>query len=466
MLFIIQNFKKIQNQFLINSLIMFDLYNALHTMPSGEHLTARKATKMRFIQLESEQLRSYVEDLESSLSIYKQMLKELMFSKQGPEKSVCDETETQTVVSPRVIETLISEKRALEERVRRITIEKNDAVHKARISEQNAFSAQVREEKIVDEYEIQYSELLADSEAKELQIAELEKRNKELEKDVEQFNINKENQLSIGDQKCLLYKKIVIMGSIVKKIKERYIKASKENEDLASQCKLLFIDYSKGNELLREQQREMSISEIIGGPNREITFTEFFGSKSESHIASNLNFEKFEKELKGLEKVSNDNSPSKKRIIELQNKIAKLQDQKDEYTVKINTISQEVNKAKRLQSVLLHDQQNIQKSIDKSKTIEQSLDNQLKQLTVPRSSIQPKPNNEAKRLIRHCYAASNPLDYAKINGALQSVNDVESPQFFTQNLDECEQNEVSVIQSKYVEDEMLGDSVILDFLKL
>ncbi|CAG9318779.1 unnamed protein product [Blepharisma stoltei] len=444
---------------------MFDLYNALHTMPSGEHLTARKATKMRFIQLESEQLRSYVEDLESSLAIYKQVLKELLFSKPGTEKSVCDEAETQSVISPRIIETLIAEKRALEERVRRITIERNDAMHKARTSEQTANCAQAREEKIIGDYEAQYAECLAESETKELQIADLEKKNNVLEKDVEQFNINKENQLTIQDQKGLLYKKIEIMVGIVKKMKEKYIKINKENEDLANQCKLLLADHTRGNDLLREKQREFSLSDIIVSPKKDITFNDFFCNPNHQERSIEINYENLEKQKKASWKNNNyEYSPSQKRMAELQNKISKLQDQRDEYTLKINTISQEVQKAKRLQSVLLYDQKNIQKSIDKNKIIEQSLDNQLKQMTIPRTSIQSKSSNETP-LIRHCYATSNPLDYAQISEIQKAANASDSPELFSKDFYETNANDVSIIQNKYVEDEMLADSVLLDCLK-
>mmetsp|Transcript_30270 Transcript_30270/g.29928 ORF Transcript_30270/g.29928 Transcript_30270/m.29928 type:complete len:153 (-) Transcript_30270:23-481(-) len=152
-------------------------------------------------------------------------------------------------------------------------------------------------------------------------------------------------------------------------------------------------------------------------------------------------------------------------MAELQNKISKLQYQRDEYTLKINTISQEVQKAKRLQSVLLYDQKNIQKTIDKNKIIEQSLDNQLKQLTIPRTSIQFKSSNGTP-LIRHCYATSNPLDYAQISEIQKAANASDSPELFSKDFYECNANDVSIIQNKYVEDEMLADSVLLDCLKL
>jgi hypothetical protein len=53
-------------------------FSGLQTAPSGEHLTARKSTRMKFMQAESDQLRGYVTDLEDSLATHKQMLQEIL----------------------------------------------------------------------------------------------------------------------------------------------------------------------------------------------------------------------------------------------------------------------------------------------------------------------------------------------------------------------------------------------------
>lgn len=253
---------------------MFELHNALHTMPSGEHLTARKATKMRFIQLESEQLRSHIEDLESSLSIYKQILKDLVYTK--TEKSMTDETESQSVISPRIIETLISEKRVTEERVRRITIERNDAIHKARNSENVAKIAQTREDRLVMDYDKKINDFLKLSEERENIIYDLEKKNSILEQDLYQFNISRGHQLSEVEQQDLLYKKIDIMVEIIKKLKDKQTKIEKGNDDLIRKTRPLCVEYSKANALLREPQRDMDLDEILIKPKPELTINEFY----------------------------------------------------------------------------------------------------------------------------------------------------------------------------------------------
>jgi hypothetical protein len=81
------------------------------------------------MQAESEQLRGYVTDLEESLATHKLMLQEIL---SNPDDKF----------SPKILEQLIAENRNFEEKLRRITIEKNDAQQKAEKNEKAAIECQ------------------------------------------------------------------------------------------------------------------------------------------------------------------------------------------------------------------------------------------------------------------------------------------------------------------------------------
>lgn len=253
---------------------MYEFHNALHNMPSGEHLTARKATKLKFVQLESEQLKTYMEDLESSLSLYKQMLQEIL-SVRSNEISLSDESDTLSFMSPRLFDNLISEKRMLEDRLRRNINDKNEAANKALFHEQLVKQSHAKEEELLKEYEKKISGLLAESEYKERIIKDLQSRNAILEKDLELYNKSKDKQLSIQDQKDLLKKKGETMVGILLKLEKKYNIVYKDIEHLLSQCNTLVFEYRRGNSMLREPQPDINTESILNFPNRDVSCDEF-----------------------------------------------------------------------------------------------------------------------------------------------------------------------------------------------
>ena len=82
--------------------------------------------------------------------------------------------------SPKILEQLIAENRNFEDKLRRITIEKNDAQQKAEKNEKAAIECQQQEQEMIREYEEKILNIRHQSEAKESEIQELERKNKEL----------------------------------------------------------------------------------------------------------------------------------------------------------------------------------------------------------------------------------------------------------------------------------------------
>lgn len=150
------------------------------------------------------------------------------------------------------------------------------------------------------------------------------------------------------------------------------------------------------------------------------------------------------------------------RVKDLEKKLKEIQEQRDELQLKINTISHESTKAKRFNSVLVYDNQILFASVEKNFTIEKTLDVQLKDLTLPRTSVVSRPSVEPIRS-KHTHANSNPLDYADVTPTTPHI-DIRPE--FAEDFCPHEENDVSEIMYRYEDQEMLGDSVLMDCLKL
>lgn len=418
-------------------------------MPSGEHLTARKATKLKFVQLESEQLRSYMEDLESSLSLYKQMLQEII-SNRPNDRSLSDESDTLSFMSPRLFETLIAEKRMLEERLRRNIIDRNDAANKALYHEQLVQQSYSKEEILVKDYEKKISGLLAESEYKERIIKDLQCRNSLLEKDVELYNKSKDKQLSLQDQKDLLKKKGETMVRILLKLERKYNIVYRDIQHLISQCNSLVTEYRRGNSLLREPQPDINSDYILNFSNRDISCDEFWVTEEQNlkilldEIGITINpREDFSFKI---------NSPKSGQpaLTQLERKQEKLKKKCDEYQIKLQTITQEIESAKRLKKQLKTDQIHLKEAIERNKTLERELEDKLQ----PRSSLS---KEEQPRNIR---SNSNPFDYAQITFKETRAPSRKKKKEKIEVFNEVPEKDVSLILHSVADEEAIDDSLI------
>lgn len=432
---------------------MYDFQNALHNMPSGEHLTARKATKLKFVQLESEQLKAYMEDLETSLSLYKQMLQEILTGRPNEQNS-SNESDTVSFMSPRLFDSLLAEKRMLEERLRRNIIDRNDAGNKVTYYEKLVHQSQEKEETLIKDFDRQIATLLAESEFKERIIKDLQSRNSILEKDVELYNKSKDKQLSVQEQKDLLKKKGEIMVGILSKLEKKYEIIYRDIQHLMTQCNNLISEYRRGNSMLREPQPDINTEGIMNFPNRDVSCDEFWVTE-EKNLKSIID-ELGLKTEKPKEITNNLLSPKSgaQNLTKLERKQEKLNKKCEEYQIKLQTITQEIQSAKRLKKLLKQDETNLKTAIDKNKAIEKELEDKLQLKQGP--AVNKEEVEQGKRNLR---SNSNPLDYARFNFH-EGIKTDKKKEIQPEEFKETQDKDVSLIMHSIHNEDIMDDSLM------
>ena len=160
-------------------------HNNLWTI--GEPITARKATRLNFIEQESEQLHMYIEELESLVQINKQVIQDLLTSKALSGSSTLDlsaDTDVNSYVSGRQFELLITESKSLFEELRKTFRERELAQSRALIAEQIAEEAKRKEEEMKAELGEQLEELHVLIEKKDNRIRVLQEKNRTLSEEI------------------------------------------------------------------------------------------------------------------------------------------------------------------------------------------------------------------------------------------------------------------------------------------
>jgi chromosome segregation ATPase len=308
-------------------------------------------------------------------------------------------------MSSRLFESLLTEKRSLEERLRKNILSRNEAAKIAAEREQLLSQSQSKEEALVKDYEKKIADLLHESEYKERIIKDLQSRNSILERDVELYNKSKEKMLSVQDQKELLKKKGEAMVGILVKLEKKYEILYRDIQNLMSQCNNLASEYQRGNNMLREPQPEISTEGILNFPNRDLSCDEFW-------VTEDKNLKKIIEELGITSKKTEDicytlSSPknASSNMSKLEKKQEKLKKKCDEYQIKLQTITQEIQSAKRLKRMLVQDQEHLKAALLKNKAVEKELEIKLHQ----KNPV----NDREEGVKRNMRSNSNPLDYAQ-----------------------------------------------------
>lgn len=251
--------------------ITSDFANALNSVPS-EHLTARKATRLNFMKTESEQQQLYIADLETSLALNKSMLQELFQT-----GASCEDTQTITFASPRIIEQLINENRRLEDQLIKSMEQRNDAQGKALINDQILAECQLREQELIEEYEEKLQELKYQADRRDRLIQELNQRNAHLENEAELYQKSKDIVILPPIEPVMnLHEKIERLRAHMHKIARELHRTRSHKELLIDECRNLWSDYNKANALLKNP-----VNRRIGTPrNRELSFGEGYADEN------------------------------------------------------------------------------------------------------------------------------------------------------------------------------------------
>jgi len=250
--------------------------NVLYTTPTGEHITARRSTRAKFLQLESAQLQAYIADLEVSLRSNKALLKDLV-------ASVRTQMPLDKLLLMRLISSLEEENETLEERIRRVMIEKNDALLKAQSSDRITAEILARES-VSNPYETKLAQRRVELEEKEGKVQQLDSRCKDLLEEVEEGQKLSEMQsASQADLDLTMAEKYMRLKTIYEKLLRELDKSARGKEEMEETCRGLFVDLQKVNSMLKSPiSRSRNLEDLlqcstISPPFDNIPLEESFG---------------------------------------------------------------------------------------------------------------------------------------------------------------------------------------------
>ena len=147
-------------------------------------------------------------------------------------------------------------------------------------------------------------------------------------------------------------------------------------------------------------------------------------------------------------------SPKASNLSRLEKKQEKLKTKCDEYQIKLQTITQEIQSAKRLKKLLKQDQEHLKSSIEKSKNVEKEFEQKLQS----RSPIH-EPKNERRRSPKNMRANSNPLDYAQFNFGEQKKTE-QKKEVKLEEFNEVQDKDVSLILHSPTPEDIIDDSLM------
>lgn len=251
--------------------------NVLYTTPTGEHITARRNTRAKFLQLETAQLHAYIADLEASLRTNKALLKDLV-------ASVRTQMPLDKLLLMRLIGSLEEENETLEERIRRVMIEKNDALLKAQSSDRITAEILARESVSSNPYEAKLAQRRVELEEKEGKVQQLDSRCKDLLEEVEEGQKLSETQsTSQADLDLTMAEKYMRLKTIYEKLLRELDKSTHGKEEMEETCRDLWAELQKINSMLKSPiSRSRNLEDLlqsspISPPFDNILLEESFG---------------------------------------------------------------------------------------------------------------------------------------------------------------------------------------------
>mmetsp|Transcript_11062 Transcript_11062/g.21655 ORF Transcript_11062/g.21655 Transcript_11062/m.21655 type:complete len:461 (+) Transcript_11062:60-1442(+) len=177
----------------------------------GEPYTSRRAARLRFLEKEVEQLKSYREELEKSLRLNKQVLADLIGSKAVSASNTLDlseDTEVSSVIPFRTFEQLLTDSCRLQQQLKEIMRERDITQSRALITEQIAEEARRKEREAVGELEEQLNELKVLLEKKEQRARILDKRIKEMSQELQDLKEGQSIMLPLNEDNLAIHKQL------------------------------------------------------------------------------------------------------------------------------------------------------------------------------------------------------------------------------------------------------------------
>lgn len=444
--------------------------NILYTSPSGEHVTARRYTRSKFLQLEAAQLKAHITDLESSLGTNKQLLKQLSTAVKAD--MLLDRSFT-----AKVIQDLESENLALEERIRRVNIEKADAVIKAQGSDRVVRDITVRERQNEHPLEAELRRKRAILAVKEREVQDIDSKCKAMVEEIEDHEKEKERVTS-GEREnsLLLTEKYIRIKDILEKLQKELGKALEEKAELTESCKQQYSELTKLNSILKApikrgsvveetlacSDSDSSLDNVSGNPNLDSTPPTDFLMRQLEVLHSMQQHKKI-----SLTLTDCDSQPEQRLAAEAGKWASKVKD----LQVSVETLGEELKACKRLQVSLQQDKFRMSSALDTLRHRLSCYCDIPRKTASKAASTLPKPLHSTQKARKKGRASSNPLEY--IEGTQTSapvpltVRGPRLPPVFSPPEESEINQEMPSIITKMEGDEFLqGDSFLIDALRL
>lgn len=455
--------------------------NVLYTTPTGEHITARRSTRAKFLQLESSQFHSYVSDLESSLHSNKALLKDLI-------ASVKSKTPIDKLTLTRILRSFEEENANIEERIRLVTIEKNDAAMKAENSERVIAEIVAREMQSSDPHERKLRKRREELEEIEGKVQEVDRKCNELLGEVEEAQrLAEARGVSQTELDLTMTEKYVRLKTIYEKLLKELDKSMKAKDEIEISCRGLLGDLRRVNSVLKLPiSRSRDLEEVFRDidlcpplENLPIEDAEDEEKPPPQYLTRHIEALKTQQHKKTLSQritapVGNFASQNEQKLA-LENE--KLVDKIKDAAIKLETLQEEIAASTRLNVLLQQDNFRLTAALDglqrKKKTLELPGGN----MGVPKGKhvVTHSQVTVGKKQKRRGRASSNPLEYLDNSEVVQpylqtarGARPAPEPSDHEDDVGLCDSMvEMPSIIGKLEGDEfLLGDSFLADALSL
>ena len=459
----------------------------INSEPGGDRLH-----KLKVAQIEAENLKTKIEDLESNLALNRQLVNDMLLTGRS-EESLSDRTDVAPFVSYKIMEALLAEKSLLQDRLKFVDLDKKDAMNKANYAEKIIRDLCTKESKLYQDTESRIQKLLSESEAKEKIIQDLEAQMRIYETEIDLFNQKIEKQPTKAELIKLFNQKLHHIQNITSKLRANLTRVEYQRMRLKNKCKEMYSQLNKITLQIMDAKPKPQMQPYILDEPEDVYFDDFY--KSEENILDASFVEKFDSNTDPCREISNQGKnysfnnedysgvkhsvPNEDKLVK---KIDRLKKKLEENHIKLETLTLESVGAARLNESLKDDQEILRHALEKSLQEEKRLEG-----AILKFGQQPKLREASRKLsskttIKKGKSHSNPLDYLCEKSTLVPIKslhedtaplDAGSSYHSEASLDLTQKNTPSIEDDKEMpsiilqrEEDMAGDSLIIDMFDL
>jgi hypothetical protein len=211
-------------------------------MLGAEPVTARRATRQKFIECEVQNMQIYIDELSMSLSTSKQILQELLAARYLSTSQTIDrsyETEVSSHVSQKMLEKAIQDNIELFNQLRRTRQEEEFLHGRSLIAEQIAEEERRKEVESINELEDELHDLKYLMEKKFNRIRSLEEKIGEYENKLRQLQQECAILLPLTDESLMLHKEVEKLKAILSNESKQLFCAEMQRDELVQHYKEL-----------------------------------------------------------------------------------------------------------------------------------------------------------------------------------------------------------------------------------